>query len=431
MTSGTREQPGRARDLAIAALIALLFLFLRTALFHARDPFFDELFSVWMARQPFGALLSNLEVDSGPPLYYLFARLPGVPMLRLLSLLFAALPVAVLLRQKRWIAALLLAVHPAAALFAVTARPYALCATFLAIGILFVERDRVWPAAAAFVAASYTHYLGVLFLPTLFFCRAPLRRRILAMAAAGMGFVPAFLLSLAQPAEATAWMTRPDLQAVLATVAFLSDQPAVAIIFTAAAAALTLVAASRSWRHAPFVLVPLALVVALSFVRPALYGVRFASLLAFPLALWIEESALVWAKAGRVFLVGLLAAVGTSAIALDVMTNLQAPIDDYRAAAIVLRQHATGADTIVATGYLYLETVHQLPDRRVTAFPAEQAIHPGWRTSLSRDLSGERLPHDSFVWIGEKAAPELAAIRRGRRTRVLYANPRAAILRVW
>ena len=125
---------------AVAA--ALVFLAVRAAIAFTQEPFFDELFTVWMARRPFFAIVPSLLNDSGPPLYYFLARIPDVMGERVLSIVFALVPMVWLLREKRWMAALLLAVHPAAAIFAATARPYALCGALIAVAILLMERER-------------------------------------------------------------------------------------------------------------------------------------------------------------------------------------------------------------------------------------------------------------------------------------------------
>src|SRR5207247_1930595 len=79
---------------------------------------------------------------------------------------------------------------------------------------------------------------------------------------------------------------------------------------------------------------------------------------------------------------------------------------------------------VVASGYLYLETVTLRP---ATAFPAEQALHPGWRATAT---SGSDLPSGTFIWVGELRAPELAIIEASRRVTPLYVNKSAAIVRV-
>jgi hypothetical protein len=318
-------------------------------------------------------------------------------------------------------------------LFAVTARPYALCAAFVAIGVLCLERDRVWPAAAAFTGAAYSHYYGVLFLPTLLFCRAPLRQRILAGAAAGITFVPGLLLSFAQPKQATAWMTVPDFQDVLSAFVFLSDDPGVALWVTALAFLLTAFAVSRSWpsRFAGVVVIPVILAVVLSFVlRPAYFPVRFASVIAFPLILWIDASLANWKGMARRLLVIALAFTGIAAIVAGVIVHLERPLSAYREAAIVLRENTPPAETIVATGFMYLEATHQLPGSRVRSFPREQSEHPGWRTPPATPLDPSTLPHTTFIWTGERQSPELRLILRTRKSTVLFENERAVILRV-
>jgi hypothetical protein len=420
----------RRRDAVFVAVLAILFVALRAALAWSREPFFDELFSVWMARRPLSAILPALRYDSGPPFYYILARFDSVAWLRALSFAVSLVPFTMLLRERRWLPAMLLTVHPAAALFAVTARPYALCAAFVAIGVLLLERDRVWPAAAAFVAASYTHYYGVLFFPTLLFCRAPLKQRVLAGLAAGLTFLPALLLSLGQPREATAWMTAPGLPDVLSALAFRVDEHVVPLAVTLAAFALTVVAAARSLRHAGFVLVPLTIAVGLSFVRPAYFPVRFASVIAFPLVLWIAQSLAVWGLSMRRVLTIALALCGVVAIGQSVIEQASAPMDPYREAAIVLRRSAGPTETVVASGFLYLEAVDQLRGHRIRAFPREQCFHPGWRVGRRSDLSASELPGTGFLWIGERAAPEIPLVLSSRSHSVLFANERAVILQV-
>jgi hypothetical protein len=400
---------------AVAA--ALLFLAVRVAIALTQESFFDELFTVWLARRPFASILSALLHDSGPPLYYFLARIPDVMGERALSIVFASVPMIWLLREKRWMAALLLAVHPAAAIFAATARPYALCGALIALAILLLERERWGWAATAMVAAAYTHFAAAFFLPLLW--GADTRRRRFAVFAA-VAFFPGLFLAFAQPREATAWMQRPDLAGILQPLTFLGENPSLAL--TLAAFALTCVAVARSRRYAAFVLLPLALCVTLSLVRPSLYPLRFASLLAFPLALWIADSLPRWGRTARIALTTAFIALGLASIA----TNLDTPPNDYREAATALRKNAPANTKIVATGYLYLETVDQLGEERVEAFPPEQALHPGWRAQFR----AAKVPSGSFIWTGERGAPELRTIVEQRRVALLYQNARAMIFRV-
>ena len=52
-------------------LIVALFLAARIPLLFVRQPFFDELFTHWIAAKSFGGILEALRFDSGPPLYWM------------------------------------------------------------------------------------------------------------------------------------------------------------------------------------------------------------------------------------------------------------------------------------------------------------------------------------------------------------------------
>ncbi len=413
-----------------AAAIALLFLAVRAATAWARDPFLDELFTVWMAGRPLSGILPALLLDSGPPLYYFLARFPTVTAGRVLSIAIACVPLVMLMWQKRWTVALLLAVHPAAVILSATARPYALCAALLAIGFLLLERERVEGAAAAFVIAAYTHFAAAFFLPLLLLVRVSWRRRLMVTAIAALAFAPGVWLALQQPREATLWMKLPTLGGLLNSLAFIGDDPGPPLWVMSAAFLLTVLAGSRSWRYAPLVLVPLALCLAVSLVRPVYFPIRFTALLGFPLALWLSDSLQRWPDQPRRVLTVALVGTGLASIFAGVTTHLERPLSHYRVAAIELRNKVAPQQTIVATGYLYLETVHQLGEARVQPFPPEQGTHPGWRVPARGDVSTASLPAHPFLWIGERQAPELEAIRRRRATQVLYENARARIVRV-
>ena len=88
----------RSRSL-LFFIIAAIFLFVRLAILSAREPFFDELFTLWMARQPMSHIVPNLLHDSGPPLYYFMARFHSITALRLLSLMFATVQFAIVARR--------------------------------------------------------------------------------------------------------------------------------------------------------------------------------------------------------------------------------------------------------------------------------------------------------------------------------------------
>src|SRR5207248_1869102 len=136
--------------------------------------------------------------------------------------------------------------------------------------------------------------------------------------------------------------------------------------------------------------------------------------IAVPLVLWL-------APAKRVILIPLGVAFAAWTV-LGIADHAMRPPDEYRQAATWATQRANVP--VVASGYLYLETVSLRP---TIAFPPEQAQHPGWR-AVAR--SGSGLPAGAFIWIGERNAPELNIIRRTRSIQPLYANSRAIVVKV-
>jgi len=388
------------------ALIVLLFAAARIPLLIVRAPFFDELFTRWISAKPFAEIVSALRLDSGPPLYYFAVRLlgdPSVTATRVLSLLCAAISLILILR-KNMIAALLFAVFPPAILFAADARAYAMCAMFVTIAVLAVDDDRPFAAALALVAAAYSHYYGVLFFSILLLERAgePAavrrrydRRRVYALAIAIILFIPGIWLALHQPAEARAWMkiAWPD-------VLFVRPPIAIAII-----GAIAVAMSIRANRYALMVLIPLLLAVALRVYVP----LRFEAVIAAPFALWLEES--LKQNRFRLALTTTLVAVCVVWTTLGILDHAERPPDSYRQAATWVAMHIPANQTVVATGYLYLETIMN-GHPRVAAFPPEQAMHPGWR---ALPQPGLRSPAGAFFWIGERRAPELGVLRRDRR----------------
>src|SRR6185295_5422316 len=228
-----KDEPANTRHPASfllhpSLLIAILFLALRAPLLVARAPFFDELYTRWIAAKSFLGILAALQYDSGPPLYYFVVHMlsdPPIAATRVLSLLVAAISLSLILRSNRGspadsgsletpaiLGAALLAVFPPAVLFAADARAYAMCAMFVTIAVLAIDDDRPFAAAIALIAAAYCHYYAVLLFPILLLKSRsgggpPARRRVYALAAAIIFYIPGFWLALHQPAEARAWMT--------------------------------------------------------------------------------------------------------------------------------------------------------------------------------------------------------------------------------
>ncbi|HUJ13237.1 MAG TPA: hypothetical protein VL284_05530 [Thermoanaerobaculia bacterium] len=397
-------------------LIVALFFVLRVPLLLVRAPFFDELFTRWIAAKSFGGILAALRHDSGPPLYYFLVHLAGDPSiaaLRGMSLLFATIALAALLVRKHLVAAALLAAFPPAVLLSVDARSYALCAMFVTIGVLALAEERAYVAAIAFVLAAYSHYYGALFFPLLPFAgyrfpSSPRNRRQangnwLAFGLAIVLFSPGVWLALHQPRESVAWIgASPRWPEALFA------QPPLWLLIVAA---LLFFLAAYPWnRFTLMTLVPLAIALVVRIYFP----LRFESVIAAPLVLWLATSA-------RRILIAPLIAVGIAICAIGIIDHAHRPVDDYRAAAEFVR-NVPGP--IVASGYLYLETISLRP---AIAFPPEQAEHPGWRATAA---ATDDLPRGAFVWIGERYAPELRLIERSRRVTPLYLNGRAAVVRV-
>jgi len=411
-------------------VIALVFLTLRIALLIARQPFFDELFTMWITAKPFDGIVRALLHDSGPPLYYFVIhalRIHTVFGARIVSLVCASVSFVLLVvaadapvrrrdeaaptrgrRTRASAATFLLAVFPPAVLFAVDARAYAMCAMFVTIGILALDRDRYDVAAIAFVFAAYSHYYGFFFFPLLL-----VRWRALVLAL--IAFAPGLWLALHQPRDATAWISREWPEALFA-------RPPTALIVIMV---IAIIAAAIHWnRFTTMTVVPIACVIVLMIAGRSVYlPMRFESVIAPPLVLAIATSLQSWKPAIRRAMATALIATSVIICVLATFDHAQRPVDDYRAAAL---WSARLKGPLVASGYCYLETiVNGRPD--AIAFPPEQAEHPGWR---AEPRPGSMPPVLPFYWIGERGAPELSILRRTRRVQPIYANARALVARV-
>jgi hypothetical protein len=403
------------------ALVLLLFAAARLPLLVLRAPFFDELFTRWIAGKSFAGIVTALRQDSGPPFYYFVVHLLGDPSTmatRVLSLLFATVAIILTLQKKSvsegasplFFATLLLAVFPPAILFATDARAYAMCAMFITIAVLAIDDDRPFVAAFALVAAGYSHYYGVLFFPLLLI--SPARRRQTywsAFAVALVLFIPGFWLALHQPAEAREWMTTawPD-------ALFVRPPVTLAII-----GAVVVLLSLRVNRYMVMVLVPLLLAMALRVYVP----MRFEAVIATPLVLWIATS--LQTNRFRLPLMTAMICIAAIWTTLGIIDHAGRPPDSYRQAARWIAGNVPANETVVASGYCYLETLMNGGRHAVTAFPPEQAEHPGWR-ALPRP--GVAAPAGAFYWIGERRAPELLILARQHRIiEPLFVNDRAMV----
>jgi hypothetical protein len=156
------------------------------------------------------------------------------------------------------------------------------------------------------------------------------------------------------------------------------------------------------------------------------FPMRFESVIALPLALWIGASLEACSAALRRLLLAAFLVIGVSVACAGIADHAGRSIDPYRAAALWTAAHVRATDTVVASGYCYLEAAANV-HAHLLAMPAEQAIHPGWRAFPTSQTAA---PQGPFVWIGERAAPELSILRKTRTVKPLYVNDRAMVAAV-
>jgi hypothetical protein len=467
-TAPVEPSLSRPFRLIAASAAAGVFIALRLLQLAWRPPFFDELFTVWIARLGPGAMLEALARDSGPPLYYLVVRLvtagdPAVFSARLVSLAAASALLALILLSRRLgnaagVAALLLAVFAPHVHFSTEARAYALAGALAGAGCLALagwaaggRRASLVAGTGLLVAAGASHYYGVLFFPIplalglLARTRRPVLEGALASAAAGLAFLPGFLLALRQPSEAIAWMRLvgrgPSPLDPLRQLAFVADYPAVFIApppqgLHLAALLLTAVVVAAGARSAEarrwgvITLVPVALAVAFGALGWNVYfPVRFEAVVAAPLVCWLAVSLLGIPRKGiRAALTILLLSGGLVSSYLGIMTSLSKRPDPWREAASFVHRTIPESIPVVASGYAYLEVLAQRDAAwkpPVHGFPRRIEEHPGW-TAPASDADATSalatLPPLPFVWVGERSSVEHRALVRAYRLRPLLAG---------
>jgi mannosyltransferase len=381
----------------------------------ARPLWFDELFTLWAARQPTRDLVAALRLDSGPPGFYLlerpFARLADrasaadawirVPsLLASLALLLAAR--ALSRGASRALFVVLVSGSTLLNLYAAEARPYALLAALLLALFLLALRGEERPSrlvAAAVVAALalYTHYLALFALAALLVLSAAARRwrSFAALLAGAAVFLPWAPVLRAQPAAAVAWIREPLARTAAGMLSSFGGvgrvpspfqprvTPALFVAGVLAGAACWVVLLLRSRRDrdardsAAFVLLVLAGVAAAGFVRPIVFAGR-TEMAVLPVFLW----GLAAAPGSR----GLRAAAIAGAalgLATTAATALHAHEESAPSAvAASLARAAREGDVVVASASFYLPARLAFERGRlaapVRALPEELAAHPGW-----------------------------------------------------
>ena len=472
-----------ARRLLTAVAVVALFFALRVPLLAAREPFFDELATVWVAEQPLARMFAWLPVNSESPFWVLAVRawelLLGLDVTgaRLMALACGTAALALCFRDPR--AALALAAFPAHVFFSTEARPYALTALLVGIGAVtlfcWTQGGGVgWLAGGtlALLLAAYTHGYGALFLPLPFiasFSGAPASRRLarerpapaaagrrrasrrdggvphgfVASAVAGLLFLPGFRLAQVQPAGAIEWMQLHTFGERLLLVAqsllqlgfaaeyepiFLLTPPLLLRLASAAVVALVVVAGVRRSAEArffaAFVAVPLAAVVVFALAGKTWYfPTRFESILAVPFALLLGSGLAALPRKQSLAALGALVALGTFVAWRSAGHHAARPLDPYRHIARFAATAPAG-QPLVASRYAYLEVWYAVRPRPVIAFPSELAMHPGWSVDAGNgvlEAEAERLP-PRFVWIGPGPAREAQVLRRRYALRAIAAD---------
>jgi hypothetical protein len=490
------ERTDRLLPLALPAL--LLFLALRVAAAILRPPFFDELFTSWISRLPLPAMMAALRNDSGPPLYYLVVH--GLSRLfsagsfeagRAVSLLAALAAGAILFaaplsRRARVTAFFLLASLPVHVYYSAEARAYSLAALCLGIALVALMRWNdsgralaLLIAVAALAAGAYAHYDAVLEFPLPLLAALTTsqsakggKRRWMTGAAAcgllGLLFIPGFLLLRSQPVEAaTRWMARSAPLPQPFALSYGGPFPSFLIegvpwVFAVILGGVWLILMGAGLRSpqgrlaAAATLLPFAAVLVLSlFGRSPYYPFRFESILAVPMVLWLAASMdgrpegegveeadqlgrlLRLATLGATMIL-VMAGVIVSVAALN--QQRRQPADQFRLAVVAAERQATDGEVVVASGYCYLEAMvsERVPDRhlRIEAFPADQASHPGWRSSVAAAELGRELRMRSpgwgnhWLWVGEIGSEEAALLPTAGHVQPLFSTGGVGVARV-
>jgi hypothetical protein len=396
-------------------VIALASLAARLWLAWHRPLWFDERFTIWASPLPLPRLLEILSRDSGPPLWYLIEkplvllgeRLGSDAVARALSFLAAlglfagasALPTRG--AKSRYV--FLAAASPLFLLYAAEARAYALLALECFALFLLATRGpesprRLVGVALLAAAALYTHYLAIFAVVAVVVVAAAEKRArsagaVLAGAAPFLAWVPTMI---AQPHEAVAWMHEPPSElftGILSSLGGAGDIPhpfgrPLPLPLQAAGIAIAVVIAfalARQWRGDAEVRAACAFLVFFfggvlfaSFLRPVAFAGR-TEMAILPVWLWAAARA---GDASRTVRLATVGAILVSAASTALLLAVPRPASPVERAMERLERDSRPGDVLFAGAHLYLPARLEA-DRGnlripVHAFPAEQALHPGW-----------------------------------------------------
>lgn len=457
---------------ALAALVAAS-VAIRLPLIVLRVPFFDELFTLWIGRRPFGAIVDALRLDSGPPLYYFLVHALGLSgdltAARALSLAAgaAAVVVAFLVSdalEVRIIAALFVALWPVHVYFSSEARSYALCALFVGVACVALDgwmekgtaRHSV-VGAAALVLAAYSHFYGVLAFPLLVLIPLFEKKKrevvhgIYATLAAAALFLPGLVLAAQQPAGAMQWLQPHGVGAAAVSVVRQLQfaipgglMPAAPLLLQIVSIAVVLpvviggaIRSGRARRWLWMVVVPVAALFAVNLFRQIYFPSRFESILAVPFALLLATSlrsiTREWLRAALVVVLAVVSGAMWAVASRGFAAENPGP---YRDVARYVTTRMDAKQTIVVSGLAYLEIVAQAAPsaaERIVTLPAEQALHPGWRAvadaqTLDAEAAALARTHRDVVWVGEQGSAEERALARHFNLRLRYRDSPLVVL---
>ena len=440
----------------------------RAVYLFRRPLWFDEIFTLWIARRPAAAILEAIRLDPGPPLFYFLER-PFVAaaeafgadaLVRAIS--FAALAVLFLAGARPQTSGgarfpVLLAASPLLFFYCAEARAYALLG---ALGFLLFlsdfrfrsRRARLAGAALAAGILPWTHYLGVFVVAGSILLCLDRRRRSLALVqvAAIAPFAAWVPTALRQPAASTSWSEEGVWRSVEHALGVFGGWSRVPAYFSGfdppaswagailgvllIGAAVVAARRDRAVRAALlFAGIPLLLAAAAGFFRPVYFSGR-TEMATLPVALWAFARAARRSPAAR-----LLTTTAAGAGAVVIAAALLAPpsTPPYAVTARFLSSAARPGELVVASDADYLPLRLASDRGRLAAalvgVSSEIEEHPGWfepgRLSSpeaeSRRVSGaiESIPPGKRVFLAIPPDPAPRAVvspfLRGKGLRVV------------
>jgi hypothetical protein len=380
-----------------------------------RPLWLDEIFTVWAARLSPRSLVSALENDSGPPLFYLLEKPFVLAGERFFSSdLAARIPSfaaslgvfggAFLLpsRAARLRFILLASLSPLLVLYSAEARAYALLSVLVFALFLLAAESRETPARLAAIALLsatllYTHYLALFAVGAAVAVAAAEKRPRPALAALAGSLLFLFWVPVMarQPRAAVAWMHEPAAELVTGLLSsfggagriprpFGPPLPGALVALGAGLGVLLAFALFRAWRGdgrlrraVAYLVLFFGGVVFASFLRPVAFAGR-TEMAVLPIWLWAAAQVADRSRLARLATWG-VAAVSALATLLLLEGHrgptVPGPLD-------ALGKIARPGDDLFTGAHFYLPARLEADRGRLRmslhAFPLEQASHPGW-----------------------------------------------------